>query len=95
MGGASVSLRAISKLRFKQEPTGLRGVVQSGMLNANKDWTITLDDTTGLVYLQNRGRDLVLHVTDCAWLEFAPNVAAAAPKDTGVIITDAKAPPKK
>lgn len=100
-----MNLLLISKLRFKVEPTGLRGVVQSGMLNANKDWSIAINRDTGTVYVRYQDKWLrSFHETDCAWVEYAdgswfefpsPLPQKAAPKDTGVIITDAKALPKK
>lgn len=72
-------MRTITKLRFKSEPTGLRGVVNSGMLNASKEWAIALDETTGIVYIVTLKWERALHISDCAWVEFAPPAPAKEP----------------
>lgn len=72
-------MRTISKLRFKAEPTGLRGVANSGMCNASKDWTMALDEATGIIYMQTPKWERALHISDCAWVEFAPPAPAVTP----------------
>jgi hypothetical protein len=84
-------MRQISKLRFKNEPTGLRGVVNSGMLNAGgpAKWDLQLDESTGIVYLRAAPEgskaipfERALHISDCAWIEFL--AAPAPPKEPAV-----------
>jgi len=74
-------MRTIIRLRFKSEPTGLRGVVNSGILNPGgpKKWEMQLDESTGLVYLRTSDWERAIHVSDCAWIEFAPAAPAKEP----------------
>ena len=81
-------MRQIKQLRFKVEPTGLRGVVNSGMLLAGgpAKWDIQLDEQTGIVYLSALTNakaaapfERALHISDCAWVEFMPAAPAKEP----------------
>jgi hypothetical protein len=74
-------MRTVTKLRFKEEPTGLRGVVNSGMLLANNGWGIQLDEATGIVYITTAKWERALHVSDCAWVEFEPRPVAPPAKE--------------
>jgi hypothetical protein len=78
-------LRPITKLRFKKEPTGLRGNPGTAMLTTtgHDAWQALLDDVTGLVYLQRGEKPVfVLHASDCEWIELAGDLRIA----TGVIV---------
>jgi hypothetical protein len=72
-------MRTITKLRFKSEPTGLRGVANSGMCNSTKEWTMALDEASGIVYMVTPKWERALHISDCAWVEFAPPAPAKEP----------------
>lgn len=76
-------MRNVTKLRFKQEPYGLRGNPNTLMMESGAEgWQMTYDEATGMVTFRNEGRKLerVVHAGDMAWTELEwPGAEAKTP----------------
>ena len=65
-------IRQVTRLRFNPpEPQQIRANALAGIMkNGDEGNAITFDDVTGLVYLAKAGTTRVLHVSNCAWIEY-------------------------
>lgn len=66
-------IRTVARLRFNSpEPSQLRANALGGIMkNGDEGYAVTYDDATGAVYFDRKECVRALHLSACAWIEFA------------------------
>lgn len=67
-------IRKLSALRFNHpEPAQIRANALAGIMKSGDEGAaLSFDDESGIVYIQNPRSHKAVHISSCAWVEFAP-----------------------
>jgi len=62
--------------------------------NGDEGAQLTFDDTTGILYIKGKTTERALHISACAWVEFAPTLKVNSVELTPEVLAASKANPE-